>query len=436
MLIEFSVSNFLSFRNKVTLSMLATKPIKEHLDDNVIISDRYNLLKSAIIYGANASGKSNLLSAIKFMKWFCINSSKEMQAEEAIDIQQFKLSSSSKKQPSHFEIVMIIDNNKYRYGFEVNRKEVVSEWLFHAAKIKEYPLYIRENDRIEVMKGFPEGENLEEKTRKNALFLSVAAQFNGQISMKILSWFKKFNHISGLMDERYEAFTVNLLENKKYKTIILEFLNRADIGINDIELNEYDITYENLPEEMPDSIKKEVLKKLKGEKKFRLFTVHEIYNEKNEVEGLAIFDFENEESEGTKKYLKLSGPIIDTLSNGNILSIDELDARLHPILTKIIVKLFNSKDTNPHNAQLIVATHDINLLNAAIFRRDQIWFIEKTRDNSSDLYSLAEYRLPKGKVRKDASYAKDYIRGRYGAIPYIGKIDDLFRDVKWLERQN
>ena len=435
MLVEFSVGNYLSFKEKVTINMVAANPIKEHFDDNVIVTDRLNLLSSAIVYGANASGKSNFLAAMRFMRWFSINSVKEMQVGEEINIHPFRLYRDSMKEPSFFEIIFIYKNVKYRYGFQVNRKEVIAEWLFQTKKIKEYPLFIRKKEKIELSNSFSEGLSLEGKTRNNALFLSVVAQFNGTISVNVLNWFKTFNHISGIMDDDYEAFTVNLLQKKSYKQKILEFLNRADIGINDIKINEFDITEDTLPKDLPVSIKKEILENLKDGKGFQLATVHFTYNGNNEIDKLVNFNFEDDESEGTKKYFRLSGPIIHTLATGSILTIDELDARLHPLLTRIIVKLFNSKETNPKNAQLIVATHDTNLLNADIFRRDQIWFVEKTHVNASDLYSLAEYRLPTGKVRKDASFEKDYIKGRYGAIPYIGNIEELFKDISWLEKQ-
>lgn len=429
MLLQFTLGNFYSIKDPVTLNMLAVKPIKEFEANNVFEIDRYRLLSSAVIYGANASGKSYFLKGMDFMKWFIINSSKETQKDEKINIERFKLSLSTKKKPSFFEISILINNTKYRYGFEVDRNNVKGEWLFYSRKIKEYPLFIRDIEGIEVFTDFPEGNGLEERTRNNALFLSVAAQFNGLIAGKIIDWFHSFQIISGLEDIRYQDFTVNKLKDPGFKSIIIKLLNAADLSIKDIQVKEVDIKEIPIPKNTPVELRNLILS---GKGAYMINTYHEVLNEKGEVTGTEAFDFESSQSEGTKKYFRLAGPIIDTLKNGSILVIDELDARLHPIMTKWIVKFFNSSETNPHNAQLIFATHDTNLLSTCNFRRDQIWFTEKTNQNATALYSLAEYKLPKGKVRKDASVEKDYMKGKYGAIPFIGDIVSPITEI-WQE---
>ena len=422
-LISFSCANILSFKNEKTLSMLAAIPVKEFQDDNSFEIDRYVLLKSAVIYGANAGGKSNFLQAMNRMKWLVINSSKNMQKGEPLYINNFKLNINTINEPSKFEITLLIDGIKYRYGFKANNSEIQSEWLFFSKKIKEYSLFLREGNGIEVFDKFKEGKELEERTRENALFLSVCAQFNGDISEKILSWFNNFNIISGLEDRLYQNFSENMfLSNLQDKSIILDFINKADLGIQDINIKRQKLTEDNLPPEIPKNIAKSLLNK---EGSF-ISTTHNVYDEKKNVVNQTIFDFETQESEGSKKYFRLSGPIIDTLRTGKILVIDELDARLHPILTLEIVKLFNSKITNPYNAQLIFATHDTNLLSAKIFRRDQIWFTEKDNEEATDFYSLIEYKLSSGKIRNDASFEKDYIQGRYGAIPFPGDFKSIW----------
>jgi len=310
-----------------------------------------------------------------------------------------------------------INNTKYRYGFEVDRNNVRGEWLFYSKKIKDYPLFIRDKEGIEVFTDFPEGNGLEERTRNNALFLSVAAQFNGIIAGKIINWFHSLNVISGLEDIRYQDFTAKKLRDARFKDILIKFLNAADLSIKDIQVKEVDLKEITIPKNAPVELRNLILS---GKEAYTIITYHEVLNEKGEVIGTEAFDFESSQSEGTKKYFRLAGPIIDALQNGRILIIDELDARLHPIMTKWIVKFFNSSETNPNNAQLVFATHDTNLLNTCNFRRDQIWFTEKTNQNATALYSLAEYKLPKGKVRKDASIEKDYMKGKYGAIPFIG----------------
>ena len=433
MLIQFTVSNFLSIKESATLNMLAVKPVKEFEDENVFEVDRYSLLKSSVIYGANASGKSNILKAMGFFKWFSVNSAKETQVDENIDVTPFKLSTETENLPSSFEASFLVDGIKYRYGFDVDDESVKTEWLLFSTRIKEYPLFIRDGQMIEVFKEFKEGKGIEDKTRKNALFLSVVAQFNGEKSKSIIRWFNEFNMISGLADRHFEGFTASLLENERYKKLIMNLMSDADLGFKDINVLDVEITSESLPNSMPDELKSILLKEAKGKRGYDIETFHEKFDVEGNVESLVRFDFDDEESEGTKKYFRLAGPILDTLEDGGVIIIDELEARLHPSLTKSIVQLFNTPKVNRKNAQLIFATHDTNLLSACMFRRDQIWFTEKRRDASTDLYSLAEYKLEKGKVRKDASFEKDYIKGRYGAIPYVGDFENLLSSSLWQE---
>lgn len=423
MLISFTCGNFLSFKEEKTLSLLAATPVKEFQDENVFVADRYKLLKSAIVYGANASGKSNFLKAMQRMKQLAINSSKNIQKDEPLKIPVFQLCESTMKSPSKFEVTFLVGNIKYRYGFEADNKEVKSEWLFFSVKVKEDPLFLREGEDIQVFNKFKGGKGLEERTRENALFLSVCAQFNVEIAGKVLEWFLDFNIISGLEDRAFQRFSEDMfLNDSDAKKMITDFVRKADLGIQDINIKRLKVTDEILPSSIPSEIKQSLLEKELS----HISTLHNMYDAKGNISGRTQFDFESQESEGSKKYFRLSGPIIDTLKKGKILVIDELDARLHPILTAEIVRLFNSKETNPNNAQLIVATHDTNLLSAKIFRRDQIWFAEKDHSEASDLYSLVEYKLPRGKVRNDASFEKDYIRGRYGAIPFPGDFKTIW----------
>jgi len=423
MLISFTCGNFLSFKEEKSLSLLSATPVKEYQDENVFTAARYKLLKSAVVYGANASGKSNLLKALAKMRELVINSSKNIQKDEALRIRIFELCTSTTDKPAVFEITFLVAGVKYRYGFEADNKEIKSEWLYSSVKIKEDPLFLREGDAIEVFKKFKGGKGLEERTRNNALFLSVCAQFNVEVAGVILEWFSDINIISGLQDRRYQHISESMLMNDpEAKSIITDFMRKADLGIQNIYISQTDMTVDMLPSDMPDGIKQSIIDRKLSD----ISTIHNIYNDKGVVAGVASFDFESQESEGSKKYFRLSGPVIDTLRNGKILVVDELDARLHPILTAEIVRLFNSKEANPRNAQLIIATHDTNLLSARIFRRDQIWFTEKDHAEATDLFSLVEYKLPKGKVRNDASFEKDYIRGRYGAIPFPGDFSSIW----------
>ena len=422
MLIGFSVGNYKSFKEIVTFSMIASPIMEEdiNLDANNLfpINDKLSLLKSAAIYGANASGKSNLVAAINFMKWFVLNSSKETQVSDWIDVEVFRLSTETEKEPSFFEIVFILEGHIIKYGFEVDRQQVVSEWLFQTDNNEEKMLFERDFDNFTVG-DFSEGKDLSDKTRSNALFLSVVAQFNGTISGKILLWFlKNLNGISGLQDGQYRNKTLECFEGDRHKNDIIKFLKKLDLGIADIQIQntpvfvisdnstKYGGSYGNL---YPH-------REVKNEVK----TVHRKYDADGKQTALELFDMEKHESDGTNKLFSLAGILLDTLRTGKILLIDEFDARLHPLITRELITLFNSNEINPRNAQLIFTTHDTNLLSSKIFRRDQIWFTEKDSKGATDLYSLVEY-----KVGKDASFESDYIIGKYGAIPFLGSFKEL-----------
>ncbi|MEG3933310.1 MULTISPECIES: ATP-binding protein [unclassified Microcoleus] len=412
MLIGFSVGNYKSFKETVTLSMVASSITEEEkeLDENNVfpINDKLSLLKSAAIYGANASGKSNIVAAIYFMKWFVLNSSKETQVSDAIDIEAFRLSTETEKEPSFFEIVFLLEDKTFRYGFEVNAREVVSEWLFQADDSEEKMIFERDFDNY-ILDDFPEGQGISDKTRINALFLSVVAQFNGKISGKILLWFSKtLQLISGLQDTQYREATLESFENDRHRHDIIEFIKKLDLGIADIQINKY-ISQKTA---------------MFGIYEVGVKTVHRKYDADGKQAAIELFDIETHESEGTNKLFALAGILLDTLRTGKILLIDELDARLHPLITRELICLFNSNETNPHNAQLIFTTHDTNLLSSKSFRKDQIWFTEKDNKGATDLYSLVEY-----KVGKDASFERDYIIGKYGAIPFIGNFKELIGEL-------
>jgi len=419
----------MSFRDTKTLNMVASV-IKEHADKNVFKIEipnakrakEINLLKSSVIYGANASGKSNLIKAISFMKYFVLNSSIGRPVSDKIPVERFLLDSEKDDEPSFFETIFTHKGIRYRYGFEVNLVKVVNEWLFYAPKGKEAMLFMREGENFKLGSNFREGKGLKEKTRENALFLSVAAQFNGEISTNILQWFKqKLRIISGLDDQKYADFTIKKIRNDEGKNEILKFLAIADLGIDDIKMIFYDID----DDEVPDFIRKDILKRIESKGKneippiqvkeiFKIVSLRDKYDrDKIKCEKIR-FDFGNE-SEGTKKLFALSGLLTSALKEGYVLVVDELDSRFHPMMTRFLIELFNSNVTNQANAQLIFATHDTNLLTKSLFRRDQIWFTEMDRYGATDLYSLVDYR-----VRSDATFSKDYILGKYGAIPFIG----------------
>lgn len=427
MLINFSVGNFRSFKEPVTFSMVAANITAKNKDldtENVFSKGNISLLKSAAIYGANASGKSNLFQAITFMKNFVLHSP-DATSKDSIAVEPFLLSTETREQPSFFEIIFFLDDTRYRYGFEINQDQVKTEWLYQTIK-RETQLFWRETDQIMVRSGFKEGKGLEERTRLNALFLSVVDRWNGQIAGQIVGWFKKVGTISSLDDTAYLGFTIEqVIAGKSLGQKIVDFIRHLDLGISDIKAEKQGIESPILSIlQQLDNIPDELKNRLSTGEWFTpiVRTYHTYYNLLKEKIGQVEFDLDKHESEGTKKAFALSGPILHALQNGRILLVDEIDARIHPLMTRYIIELFNSTYTNPQNAQLIFVTHDTNLLDNQLFRRDQIWFTEKDRYGATDLYSLIEYKLP---IRYDASFESDYMTGKYGAVPYIGNIKRL-----------
>lgn len=424
MIIEFTVGNFLSFKENKTLSLEATS-ITEY-KESTFKAGKYKLLKSAVLYGANSSGKSNFIKAMSTMKRIVMTSVEKTSASK-FEIVPFLLNTNTENKPSYFELVFLINNTRYRYGFEIDNKSVHGEWLFKLVDDTEVPLFIREENGIGVAENFDEGTGLESKTRENALFLSVVDQFNGEIAGSIISWFNDWETISGLSHDNYRGVTFELLDKKKSKERLLDFFKDLDLGFEQLKFRKEKFQESVLPNDLPSEMLDDIINDLQGKTIARINTVHKKFDKNGNQVGLRDFDLRYQESSGTNKVIDISGPIFDTLLGGGVLVIDELDAKLHPLMTAAITNLFNSPEYNTNNAQLIFATHDTNLLSYGRFRRDQIYFLEKDKYEASDLYSLIEYKEDGSntKIRKDRSFEKDYINGRYGAIPFIGNFEEL-----------
>ena len=424
MLIEFSVGNYKSFRDRVTLSMVAAaiKSKDKSVDETNIIkaSKGLKLLTSAAIYGANASGKSNLMSALSFMNSFVESSAKDTQVSEKIPVDRFRLSTECDDQPSYFEIVFLMEGKRYRYGFQANTDRIISEWFYFVPKSREATLFERNLNDIQVGPYFKEGKGIAQRTRENALFLSVSAQLNGEISGKVLQWFKCF----AVLFQIPSTLPRFILEEPIFKQPILDFVNALDIDIKDFAVKQDAGDFGlHLPIEVKSEFKKKGIEgvELGQFSQDPIRTKHMKYDKDGQVVDHVEFLLDQNESHGTQRLFGLAPFIIMALRLGCIVAIDELETKLHPIITLSILNLFNNKETNPNNAQIIFTTHDTNLLNRNHLRRDQIWFTEKDKHAATHLYSLVEF-----KVRNDASFDGDYIHGKYGAIPFIGNLEYLF----------
>ena len=419
MIVQFTVGNFLSFNAKQLLNLEA-KGISE-LKTNICTFKAEKILRSMVIYGANSSGKSNLIKALERMREVVLSSVRLNDSDE-LEYSPFLLSIETDSLPTFFEIIFWKESIRYRYGFEYNLRQIENEWLFAGKSEKsEKTLFIRTIEGIAVDAKYKEGVGIESKTNNNRLFVSLVAQLGGPISKQILEFFKNYNVLSGLDHNDYKGFTTRMLhKNLNGCEESLELYQKLKLGFQDIKAIESDFNLSEIPENLKDELRIKLVKDLTGKRNISLKTVHNKYDKQGEIVDFVLFDKLKNESEGTNKIIDLSGPIFDTLKFGKALIIDELDAKLHPLITMRIVELFNSPISNTKNAQLIFATHDTNLLGEELFRRDQIWFTEKDEREQTELYSLYDFNLPDGsKVRNDSNLEKNYIRGRYGAIPFI-----------------
>lgn len=400
MILEFYVSNYLSIKDGLKISFVATS-LKDSLfesNDMIALSDTgLMLLRSAVIYGANASGKSNVLKAMAFYRHFITDSFKNSQAGEAIDVENFRLNATSIYEPTTMEATFIVGDFIYRYGFEVDSKVVRSEWLYQRTnkkRAKEIEIFYRTEEETSVHQKSPLLLELVNKrmVRDNALLLSAAAQFNEPKAVNILQWMNDIRVIFGNEEEKLWNQAIKSLDDENLRLRITNFAKYADLGIESI------VKIDN-----------------------RIVSNHRQFDDEGRETSDVAFSFSGNESEGTIKYFSLSYPIIDTLDNGKLLIIDELDSKLHPLLVRKIISLFNSAKTNPKGAQLLFTTHDTFLLSAGMFRRDQIWFTQKDSFGATEAYSLVEY-----KVRSNTLFERDYLLGKYGATPIIGEMERIF----------
>lgn len=406
-LLQFTVGNYRSFHQFRTFSMVPNS-IQDTPKESVVVEGHYKYLTTAAVYGANSSGKSNLVMALAVMKNMVLNSVK-LNDHDSLFYDPFLLEEGSANQPTHFEVVYLdTDETRVRYGFDYTTRSIEQEWLFVSKKNKkEQPYFVRDKEGIGVDEAlYAEGSGLEERTNDNRLFLSLVAQLGGTISKSVLDFFNSgYNVISGLNSLGYEGLTERQFLNEESESEdALLFFKDLQLGFIDIETTEREVE--------------------KGKKTIDIFTMHNIYNENGDITGKQRFRFDYCESQGTQKLFELAGPLFEALRHGRLLVMDELDAKMHPLISQHIIRLFSNEKTNPHHAQLLFTTHDTNLLSSRLLRRDQIWFTEKDKSESTDLYSLMHIVLPDGtKPRGDGNLERNYIKGRYGAVPYLRTIE-------------
>lgn len=414
MLLDFKVKNYLSIKEEILFTMEATKYKSDNLTHNSLSIGQVDFLKSAVIFGPNGSGKSNIILAMKRMRDIVENTSNKKNY-----VAPFKFDTISANESTTFEVKFLYKETIYRYGFSIKGGTIIEEWLFYKnnkPRARENQYFQRNFQDFQNFGEFKKEADLikkEDKTREDKLYITIVAEFNGRISRNIVEWFEKFNVFSSIHSD-LTSFTLEKLENEVQKERIIDFLQSADFGIVDLKEKKIDFDDIKIKIENKD-IPTDVLEEMK-EKGFKsIETFHHKYENKKFV-GLEPLPI-GRESDGTQKLFELVGAIIESLDNGEILIIDELDNHFHTKMTEAIIKLFNS-DKNINSAQLIFASHDTNILTQKLFRRDQIWFTEKDIYGATQLYSLIDFG-----TRKDASLEKNYLEGKYGSIPAITELE-------------
>lgn len=440
MLIEFRVKNFRSLRDEQVLSMVASSD-KELRDTHVVetgLKAAPGLLKSAAIYGANASGKSTVIRALQVMREVVIGSAVRFRPGQALPGQPFRLDSRSVSEPIEFEVTFLRDGVRWQYGFAMTTERIVSEHLLVYKAFKPQRWYERCYDAETNKDVYEFGSGLkgqkqvwEAATRPNALFLSTAVQLNSEVLRPVFDWFRTelviFNEYVRIRPE----ILVKMLKDAAWKERLCKFLKAADISLADIQVQTRKHKLRNavrdlVVKKMRDIGREDGLSDVPGDGAHEEDALPDEIEEYNfrflhETENGTVEFSIRDESRGTRNLLFLGAPVLDILSRGKTLLVDELDTSMHTLLVRQLVRLFNSPRTNTGNAQLIFTTHDTSLLDAeGLFRRDQIWFMEKGGDQASSLISLSEYS-----PRKNEALERGYLMGRYGGIPFLDKSKGL-----------
>ena len=390
------------------LSFVA-EPLKQHEESNLIDTDypKTALLKSLAIYGANASGKSNLIKGLEFFKEFVLTSALQSQPIKKINIEPYRLNTRSMDEPTWFELDFISFDTRYRYGFTATGKRVQTEYLFQVLKTTEKQLFERRLDEIELSPSFSEGFGKESFIKPTSLFLSTLAQLNGTISSKIIEWFSNLTIITDHNYPSFVGYTAGLIREHQSSEFILKVFKAVGLDFENVKIRTVNID-DNLMQflslDIRDMVKKNFPNQLQVYTTHRVFDLHG--NQVDEVE----FDLK-EESAGTQKFFAIAGPIINSLLNGYPIVIDEMDARLHFRLVYFLVKLFNDARHNPFGGQLIFSNHMIDLMERDLLRRDQILLVSNGK-TGTQITSIHK----KG-ARSDTSFKRDYLNGEFGALP-------------------
>lgn len=422
MLIEFSVSNYRSIHQRQTLSMAAAVAYDELLATNTFEvsagSSLPRLVRSAVMYGPNASGKSTLIAALKFLQELVLRSHQH-QAGDALDVVPFRLSPQSRSEDSEFEVTFVEGAVRYEYGVRCNAVRVTEEWLFAYPQGRAQKWFHRAWDAEagkDVYKfsaqfvGGRKRQDWADETLENTLYFSKAVQNKQEQLRSVFDWFKDRLRVVAAPHSLSAGYTLQRCQNAADRQRIVEFMNMADLCIADLRLEESTFAVEQLPKGMPSAVRDQMAKDLDGKKITSIKFVHQ-----DVVTGEGVEFAEDEESDGTRALFAFAGPWLDVTENNRVLVVDELDTSLHPMLVHYLVKRLHLENSK---AQLIFTTHDTTLLSQRILRRDQVWFMEKDAQRASKLYPLSDFS-----PRENEAIERGYLNGRYGGIPFLKDLD-------------
>lgn len=426
MLLQFSVSNYRSFKNEAVLSMEASKD-HQH-EEHVYVSGKNRVLQNACIFGANASGKSNLFRAMTTAILLVRRSNHRQVGESLLSIEPFSFSADTRKQPSSFEFVFLQHGMKYVYGFSATRERIVKEYLYQYRTARAAIIFERTYDpkQNKDQYHFTSAETrkelnpLIEKNTSNKLFLATATSWNSQLTKEPYLWFNRINtyntsNYDQLLGEEGPLFE-NPEEFAKLHDFICKTLKEADINVADFEFKSRSVDTAELLKHLPAPVRAAIPENQMNEpsKFYEINMIHRIQKPDGTEEEYKLPSAQ--ESQGTQSLFFLSPLLKKAFDEGNILCFDEFDTSLHPMLVIYLIKLFNNPEINTHHAQLIISTHTTDLLSLKITRRDEIYFVDKNQGTGeSELYSLDEFA-----VRNKADIRNGYYLGRYGAVPGIG----------------
>lgn len=406
MLIEFSIENYRSFRERQVLSMLPDEG-KQELEKNLIATNaNIKLLRSAVLYGPNASGKSNLMKAMLAMRNLVLFSGNNGPEKSFKEYEPFRFHTDTSKAPVTFGIYILLNGKRFHYQVSILEKEVVYEQLSFYPQGREAKLFHRKGQEFE-FGDYLKGQKavVANLTAPNQLFVSKGALNNIQQLIEVFHFFENHFMTIPFMDSWVDNYYANRIAKELKRTPGKEAFMR---------------NFENLLMSFDTGIAGFSIEKnhISTEESYEIFVDHYVFNS----EGEKIDKIRHpiaEESKGTQKLFVLGGLILRALMNGRVITIDEFERSLHPFITAFIIQLFHDAELNAKGAQLVIATHDTNLLDSSELRRDQVWIIEKDLQGASSLFSLADI----AGVRSNAPFEKWYLSGRFGGVPGIERLN-------------